>query len=138
MTGIITSKQLRQILSIDMLTAMKIVKNYYPEILLINLKKIQSITERSSQCILKSILIDLFPNEIIMEDYNLVNSDNLQLDYYLPNLKLAFEYQVIYFVSDKINWLTLMKGRITKNRRNESEKYKRNENNTFTNTILVG
>ena len=87
----ITHQHLKQILKINISTAMGIVKNFYPEL---NIKNFQS--TKSTLFALKSALYKLFPNQEIVEDYRLVNLDNLELDYYLPNLKLAFKCQVIF------------------------------------------
>ena len=90
----VSAKELKKILTIDVQTAMKIVKIFYPDLSLKNLSFGNTLTKKP-QYILKSLLQELFPNEKIIEEYKFNDLDNLQLDYYFPDLKLAFQYQVI-------------------------------------------
>ena len=95
---LVTSKQLREIVSIDLSTLMNIVRNIYPDINPKNIQFGSNLKLKKSQYILKSMIHELFPNQEIMEDYRHVDLDNLELDYYLPDLKLAFEYQVVIII----------------------------------------
>ena len=93
----ITKNQIREVIHLNLSTVMSIVKNFYPELNLKNFEFGKSLTAKKSQYTLKSMINELFPNEEILEDYRHADLDYLELDYYLPNLKLAFEYQVINF-----------------------------------------
>ena len=90
----ITSQQLREVTSLDMNSAMKIIKRFYPEL---NLKKIQfltNLTNKSPEFVLKSMLFELFPNDKLVENYK---QNNLDFEFYFPDIKLALEFQVINF-----------------------------------------
>ena len=93
---LISTEQLNKVISMKLSDAMSIVKQYYPmlEIKNFEFKAGNTMKTKKSQYILKSMIKSLFPHQEILEDYRSVDLDYLELDYYLPNLKLAFEYQV--------------------------------------------
>ena len=98
----LSDKQIRKIITMSISDVMSIVKKFYPDL---NMKYFQfgnSLGLKKSQYTLKSMLQTIFPTQEIVEEYRHVDLENLELDYYLPQLKLAFEYQVccisfIYF-----------------------------------------
>ena len=98
----VTTNQLSKVISIKLSTAMGIVKNFYPELNIKNFQLGNTLKTKKSQYTLKSMIRDLFPNQEIVEDYRHADLDNLELDYYLPDLKLAFEYQVIFLIFSNI------------------------------------
>ena len=54
---------------------------------------------RKSQYLLKEFIERLFKNSqdfVLLEEYKHPDISNLELDYFLPNFKLGFEYQVKY------------------------------------------
>ena len=100
---LITFDRLSEIISINLSDAMKIVKKYYNDLDMNYFTFGNSLKTKKSQYLLKSFLQDLFPQQEIIEEYRHSDLDNLELDYYLPNLKLAFEYQVITIIKILIN-----------------------------------
>ena len=73
---------------------MSIVKQFYPDLDMKYFQFGNSLGAKKSQYTLRSMLEILFPSQEIIEDYRHADLNNLELDYYIPNLKLAFEYQV--------------------------------------------
>ena len=95
---LITSQQMREVISINISDVMLMVKEFYPDL---NMKYFtigNSLGVKKSQYTLKSMLGILFPNLEIVEEYRHVDLNNMELDYYIPELKIAFEYQVIIFI----------------------------------------
>ena len=92
----VTSKQMRKIVSMNMSDIMFIVRKFYPELNLRNFEENSPLSSKKSQYTLKSMLQILFSNYEIVEEYRHTDLENLELDYYIPELKLAFEYQVTY------------------------------------------
>ena len=86
---LITSKQISELLNMKLLDVMYIVCQFYPELKIELFKK-----TKKSQYKLKAMLLKLFPGNEIVEEYKYGELGMLELDYYLPELKLAFEYQV--------------------------------------------
>ena len=93
---LVTTDQIQKFMSVNLSQVMKIVKNYYPDLDMKYFTYGNTLQTKKSQYTLKSILQDLFPDQEILEDYKHPDMNNLELDYYLPDLKLAFEYQVIF------------------------------------------
>ena len=76
---------------------MRMVKLFYPELNMKYFEDGNSLGSKKSQYTLKSMITTLFPNNEIVEEYRHADLDNLEFDYYIPDLKIAFEYQVIFF-----------------------------------------
>ena len=72
---------------------MEIVKIYYPDLNL-NVFQRNNLVYKKSQFTLKYMISKLFPSHEIIEDYRVPELDFKELDYFLPELKIAFEYQV--------------------------------------------
>ena len=51
-------------------------------------------TYKKSQYLLKSMITTIFPKYEIVEEYRNPELEMLELDYFIPELNLAFEYQV--------------------------------------------
>ena len=90
---LITYNQIQEIIKMKLTDVMNIVKLYYPDLNLKQFKDGNPLGSKKSQYILKSMLQTLFPEQEIVEEYRHSSLSNLELDYYLPQLKLAFEYQ---------------------------------------------
>ena len=100
---LIGDNQIKESVSLKITDFMIIVKQFYPDL---NLKKFQygnPLSYKKSQYMLNSVLQSIFPNIEIIEEYRHPNLNNLEFDYYLPLLNIAFEYQVRYlFINFKI------------------------------------
>ena len=93
---LVTNKQTLEVISMNISDVMEIVKKFYPDLNLRNFQSVSSLGIKKSQYTLKSMLQSLFSNYEIVEEYRHTDLENLELDYYIPELKLAFEYQVTY------------------------------------------
>lgn len=92
---LVTTDRIMEVITMDLSTLMKLVKKHYPDLDMNYFSHSHSLVTKKAQYLLKSMLKELFPNQEILEDYRHPDLDYLELDYYLPDLKLAFEYQVI-------------------------------------------
>ena len=91
---LINSQEIKKIISMSLIDVMTIVKKIYPELNLNYFYLENSKKSKKSQYVLKSLLKNLFVDQEIVEEYRNSDFDYLELDYYIPQLKLAFEYQV--------------------------------------------
>lgn len=91
---LINFHQIQNVLTINISDVMNIVKKFYPDLSLKQFQFNNPLGSKKSQFTLKSMLSTLFPSQEIIEEYRHSDLDNLELDYYIPELKLAFEYQV--------------------------------------------
>ena len=94
----ITQNQVREFFYIKQYKLMEIVKKFYPEIDLEKFQRFSNKMNKKSQYTLKNLLSSLFNQYEIIEEYRDKNLLGLELDYYIPALQLAFEYQVIFFL----------------------------------------
>ena len=90
---VINDNQIKEIISMKLIDVMFLVKKFHKDLNINKFEHNYSIGSKKSQFILKSKLTILFPNNEIIEDYRHSDLDNLELDYYIPDLKIAFEYQ---------------------------------------------
>ena len=91
---LVNEMQIRSVISMKISEVMEIVKKFYPDLNLNNFQFGNPLGSKKSQYTLKSMLNILFPDQEIVEEYRHTDLENLELDYYLPQLKIAFEYQV--------------------------------------------
>ena len=91
---LITHDQIKNFVSVNISDVMLIVKKYYPDLNMKYFKLGNTLGSKKSQYTLKSMLQIIFENYEIVEEYRHTDLENLELDYYIPELKLAFEYQV--------------------------------------------
>ena len=99
---LITTKQLHEIITMNITDAMSIVKQYHRDL---DMKYFQygnanTLRTKKSQYTLKNMLKILFPEQEIIEEYRCTELNNLELDYYLPNLSIAFEYQASTIINN--------------------------------------
>ena len=94
----ITSNRVMEVISMKVSDVMEIVKKFYPDLNMKLFHFSNPLGSKKSQYTLKSMLLSLFPNQEIIEEYRHADLENLEIDYYLPHLKLGFEYQVILFL----------------------------------------
>ena len=88
---LVTDNMLREIIHLNLSHVMSIVKDFYPEINLSYFMFGNKLTHKTSQHMLWSFLIQLFPDhEIVIA----CKFDVHVVDYYIPLLKLGFNFQV--------------------------------------------